>query len=1378
MGKKDYYVGLDLGTASVGWAATDVDYNLLKIRGKKTIGVRLFNQANTAEDRRNHRSNRRRIERRRYRLKLLRNLFEEEINKIDKRFFDRLDESKYWLDDKSVNTKNILFNDLNYKDKDFYKKYPTIYHLRADLLNKKNPDIREIYLACHHIIKYRGSFLYEGKSISSSSTLFDIFTSLCNEPILSEESRGLLFIEEKRKKVEEILLDRNTSRLDKTKKIALIVEKNKQLQEFFKISLGLSGNLSILLQDDSLKESDKPKIQLDKIIYDDERSVYENILGDEIVILDLAKQLYDSIILANMKKENLTISESKVEIFKEHKNDLRLLKDAILKDSKLNKEEKRDLYRMCFIDNLKDNYIAYTRRNSLSKDGNGTISKVASYDDFKVFLNKNILNNLSNEEIVNQIKLKLDRNEFLQLLRSKNNAVIPYQLHKEELEKILINSEQYYQFLAEKVDGLSVSEKIIKLLEFRIPYYVGPLNNYHEDKGGNSWIVRNSSESITPWNFEKIVDKEKSAEKFINRMTKKCSYLIGEDVLPKHSLLYSEFSLLNELNNLKVDNNKLSVEIKNDIIETFYKHSVKKVTKTMLEKYLKSLGILDKHQDLSGIDKNIQTTLKSYVEMKEILREDFEVSMVEDIILWITLFGDSKDILENKIVSNYGNILSKEKILKLLNLSYKDWGRLSRKFLTEVYSEKIINDSGEKSNIIDVMRNTSYNLMEILSNEKGFLEGIDSYNSKDTFDYTKLSYDILDEQYLSPSVKRSIWQSLKILDELTKEIGVSPKKIFIETTRKNSDNKKVSATRSKKLQEAYKKINVDEYIDKSKFEQSDNKRLRQKKYYLYYQQLGRCMYTGEKIDLDMLETSAYDIDHIYPRSKTKDDSILNNLVLVTRESNSKKGDSYPIPQDDLKNIDKTKKHWKLLRDLGLIHEEKYNRLIRNTELTNEELANFINRQLVETSQSVKIVANLLKKLYPKTEICYVKAKNVTDFRYTFAYGQEFDKKSGKNKTIIRNPELIKIRNLNDLHHAHDAYLNIVVGNTFDVKFTKDIIGILSNKNFKYNLDKMYNYNIERNGVIAWNTDETLKTVLDSINYKRVFITRKSALQKGALYDATLYNKKIAKEASYMPIKNSDAKSQKVTKYGGFKNVKISYFSIISYNMLDKGNMKEKFVILPIPIYLKDSIKSNEDIIKYAKKTILSNNEKIKNIVVKYRKLYTDSLVKINGYYYYIGGKTNNNLYIDGAVQVLFDREYIPMLKDVAALHYKNIEMKGKIDQVSTSRILPENNLALFDYILNKMNSGIFRAYRSNNYEGFSKKEVRERFVGLSIEDQCSAILELLNAISHKKTVYDTKKYFGISVSRSTLAFSFANVHEFEIIERSVTGLRERFVKII
>lgn len=61
---EEYYIGLDMGTGSVGWAVTDPTYNIIKRHGKALWGIRLFESAKTAEERRIFRTSRRRTERR------------------------------------------------------------------------------------------------------------------------------------------------------------------------------------------------------------------------------------------------------------------------------------------------------------------------------------------------------------------------------------------------------------------------------------------------------------------------------------------------------------------------------------------------------------------------------------------------------------------------------------------------------------------------------------------------------------------------------------------------------------------------------------------------------------------------------------------------------------------------------------------------------------------------------------------------------------------------------------------------------------------------------------------------------------------------------------------------------------------------------------------------------------------------------------------------------------------------------------------------------------------------------------------------------------------------------------------------------------------
>ena len=83
-----FYLGMDIGTNSVGMACTDENYNLLRAKGKDCWSVRLFDESKTALERRTYRTSRRRLQRRKYRLALLQELFAPFID--DKNFFIRL----------------------------------------------------------------------------------------------------------------------------------------------------------------------------------------------------------------------------------------------------------------------------------------------------------------------------------------------------------------------------------------------------------------------------------------------------------------------------------------------------------------------------------------------------------------------------------------------------------------------------------------------------------------------------------------------------------------------------------------------------------------------------------------------------------------------------------------------------------------------------------------------------------------------------------------------------------------------------------------------------------------------------------------------------------------------------------------------------------------------------------------------------------------------------------------------------------------------------------------------------------------------------------------------------------------------------------------
>ena len=1380
MSNKIWYLGLDIGTASVGWAATDTEYKIIRKNKKRLWGVRLFEEATTADERRGYRSNRRRLARRKWRLNLLEELFEKEIAKIDSNFFLRLKESQYHYEDKTHKVPYAIFNDKNYTDKEYYNDYPTTYHLRTKLMSEDNPDIRKVFLAIHHILKNRGHFLLQGQSFKEGN-LNNLIKELLNLDILHI---SIEITEENIAKISEIALEKKTL-TDKVNDLKKLYPKEKQLLEVFRLIFGGKTSLDKLFAIDEYKDLDASvkSVSFKEKIYEEVRHDYEQVLSNYIELLDLAKLVYDSIILSDIKKEGKTLSESKVELYNKHRDDLTKLKNLVKNDTKLSEDKKVELYAEIFKED-KDkgaNYVNYIRK---SEEGKG-----CNYEDFKKFLVKELAKleeSTAKDVILRDLELEI----FLPLQRTKDNSVVPYQIHKEELIKILDNAGKYHEFLNEKDEsGYSLREKVIQLLEFRIPYYVGPLNSSKKAKeDGFAWSVRNKgyeNTPVTPWNYEKVIDESASAEKFITNLTNKCTYLKGEDVLPKSSLLYSEFTLLNELNALRYDGNRISLEARNTIIDKLFKQQGKKVTKTSIKNLLKAEGFIDGKGEISGIDITVKNDLKSYRDFKKILGDKFNSEHVENIILWITLYGESRKLIKSKIEAVYGDIYSKDEISKMSRLVYKDWGRFSRKLLTELVSKKLYNEeTGECLNVIGAMRQNNILFMELLADRFDYSEQISKFNKELQEEVTEITPEILDDLYVSPAVKRSIWQTVRIVEELKKIIGCAPTKIFVETTRSNQGKKEPTDSRKKQLELAYKAVKKDvKELEKEigvinfdilndRLSSEEPSKLKAKKLYLYYTQLGRCMYSGKSITIsELFDNNKYDIDHVYPQAKIKDDSF-TNTVLVKRDRNAKKEDRYPLSSDI--QTPSNRRFWKFLKEKGLITDEKYNRLVRTEEFSDEELSGFIARQLVETSQSIKAVASILGELNPETSICYSKAENVSSFR------QNFGKIKKGNRDSKNNEQLVKVREINDLHHAKDAYLNVVVGNVYDTKFTRNVFNFIKDKKDgrKYSLNKVFYENVSDTKIVAWEMDKTIHQVKKVMDNNSILVTRRTSEQKGGLFKATVYKAKIAakaKEGVYYPLKTSDKFIRDVKKYGGYTSIGIAYYSIFEYILVNKKGEEKLTRIIPIPIYVSQNIRDNSTLIEFGRSQVnIKDGEEIKDFKLKYAKLCIGSEIRMNNYPYYIGGKSKDTFYYDSAVQVIIDNQSEQYLKILSK--YQNWKKENKDGELSKN-ITKESNLELYNKLVEKMNSKIFTKKKSNKYNELNSEEIRNNFNSISTEEQVKVLLEILNLLTNKKSTFDLKN-IKLGAARGQQLFDLTKLNQFSIMEQSVTGLYEKEITII
>lgn len=1349
-----YYLGLDIGTNSVGWAVTDPSYRLERFHKKDMWGIRLFEQADTAADRRTKRTNRRRLQRRHQRIQLLQELFAEEMAKVDDTFFLRLNESKLHLEDKSVQEKYPLFIEKGYTDIDFYQEYPTIYHLRKDLMESDQPhDIRLVYLAIHHLLKYRGHFLIDG-SLNSAKSFSTVFEQMMRSV---QDGLKIDFTVSHPERVEEILRNRTMARSSKSKLLEkeFIVDPGEDDPKILKTVVkqictfiaGNKGDLKKVFRED-LDELEKTGFKFSDPGFDEEiLPDLENKIPDLLNVVQAMKAVYDWSVLVDILDGEEYLSFAKVKQFDEHKHNLHQLRQVMKKYC-----EKKTWVDFFDDPTGKSNYAAYI--GHVKKNGKKYSVKRCSEEDFYKNL-KGILGNISpNEEdtiLINELKEKADAQILLPLQRSKDNGVVPHQVHQIELQMILERAETYLPFLKQRDDrGISVLEKILKIFEFRIPYYVGPLSDRHVENGANAWIVRKEAGRIYPWNYEEKIDLEKSNEAFIRRMTNKCTYLLGEDVLPKNSLLYQKFMVLNELNNLKIRGKGISVALKQQIYEDlFCSHT--KVTGKKLLTYLRAHEDSElSSEDLSGFDQNFKASLSAQLDFeKQIFKEDFKKDSVkkiaEDIIRWKTIYGDDNRMVQNMVRQQYPEVFSEEQVKKLNRLHYSGWGNFCAKFLTGI--EGIHKDTGQQFTILQALWETNCNLMQLLSKQYTFQNAIEECNALNAGEIKSVDYDsLVRDLYTSPANKRAIWQTIQITEEIKKVMKSAPDKIFIEMARGEEKEKKRTQSRKDRLMELYAACESDVREWTKELDQWNDRDFNSMKLYLYYTQMGRCMYTGEPIDLDALMSgnSKWDRDHIYPQSKIKDDSI-DNLVLVNKTENAKKSNGLL----SLEVQKKQREFWKELLEGGFISKKKYDRLTRNSDFSEEELAGFISRQLVETRQSSKAVAELLKRIYPDSQIVYVKASLASQFR--------------KN-----NLHMLKSRRVNDYHHAKDAYLNIVVGDVYDAKFTSNPIAWMK-KNYKsnYSINRVFDYDVYRGTELVWKAIDK-----DAKKQGSIEIVRKTMLQNNILYTeytycgkGQLFNETIAKKGAGASI--ALKKGLDPEKYGGYTSPNTAYFAFVEFDGKKGQRVKQ---ILEIPVYVANRIPQDKNIlIEY-----FENVKGLKNVKILREKIKKNALISVDGFPMRIRGAEEKNLRFKGNVQLIVDSNMEEVVRKIEKFLKKdfNSEAIGNFDGFTD-----EDCLTLYETLVNKLTSTIYQKRPAN--QGRKLQENRNTFKALALSDKAKIIDEIVKMLrcdimttADLKMVNCSGNAGGMTVNKNTIGKS-----KLLLINQSVTGLFENRIEL-
>ncbi|MDR1697748.1 MAG: type II CRISPR RNA-guided endonuclease Cas9 [Erysipelotrichaceae bacterium] len=1353
MPEKDYILGLDIGTSSIGWCVTDTDYNIIRKRGRHLWGARLIDneeskssKTHTAASRRKYRRQRRSLNKRNWRLHLLKQELKPYVNKEDPSFLSRI---------KSDDIRS-LFNDKNYQDSDYYKEFPTIYHLRESLKdeNKSREYLergiyyRLLFLAAHDILKNRGHFVNEDSNpdrkytASTETSLVKDFTSFLNRLTNLGDDNGepLFKSQDVEGAVEQFRLKLNDDKRFQLKKSSLAI---RIIKAIFRYKVDLK---------ELFGATERLDIDFSSADY---LAAKESII-DNIEIFDELNELYSNVTLFKMIGSNATsISDAKIKVFNKHKKELQRLKSDIKKvDSVMNAKHYDKFFRH-------NNHPVFSIRSD--KDKPTTTSenrkeelikklKVIREEYHKLTGDNDFMSYLQN-----------DKEIFLETPNGTTNRTIPFQLHLEELKKIMNG---FIALNRNSDESKTVKDHLFKLLEFKVPYYCGPLSN----SGGsdNYWLVKkaeNKDTKVTPYNFDEVVDQVATNKAFITKMLRNCTYLSNECCLAQDTILYQTYIFYNIFNKMKINGHPLKQDQKIRIFESL----IKEKRSSLSNKAIINILNLDSQSVIEGINIDSQNTkvlkisLSAIRKMQDIFGSDKSHKSVyaflyDDVVNGFALIDAARVDLRRQelanIISRYPGIkVTKEQEDALLTIRTSKWGNLSKALLSDIKNAR-----GET--IITILERESHNLNEILFDNGGeFLRIFDDINGRKSIDFSNSDAinDYLKDRYIAPQVRRGIIQAMLLIKEIRHIMKQDPKNIVIEFTRASDKDPKETSSRIAQIQKAYKDVAMD--VEKVKKEisdlsgpKSDQKEIndtnkpksdkkdiiQRKKIYLYFLQAGRDIYTGKPIDLRELlddNSKVYDVDHIVPKSLILNNSVIVNLVLTSSKMNGLKGDAYPINEEIRKE---QKDFWNKLKAAGLMDPRKYERLIRDNPLTEDEINEFINRQKTTTDWINKEIAKLLQSFFKKEDetsfIIYSKARNVSDFRNTH--------------------DIIKIRELNNHHHAHDAYLNIVVGKTIHDKLTYRVI---DDKRKTNNIENLVKYILKNEG---------LKKVKEQIEFKDQLITKKYELKTTGAYwkeslmspkkDEKMLKSDNEQQKGKQPLKNNDIR------FGYYDMIQVAFFSLIKA----QKNKKTTTRLLPIFTYecssFLDKGRISEDKLKefLPKSRYLNENGlKLEEVIVP--KIAINTLLLVDGVPLRLAGKTADSFICHNQIEttISFNVEEKKLLKKILS------DSKTIDDNDENIKMMNDIFMKIVDLVKDKK-------YSSKTKNRFDENS-RDVFVQMSFDQKLDTIKTILTKLI-KASGSNQGKLFNLSYSDPTFSLNIGD-GLITIIEESITGFYRKKV---
>ena len=269
----------------------------------------------------------------------------------------------------------------------------------------------------------------------------------------------------------------------------------------------------------------------------------------------------------------------------------------------------------------------------------------------------------------------------------------------------------------------------------------------------------------------------------------------------------------------------------------------------------------------------------------------------------------------------------------------------------------------------------------------------------------------------NPTVHIGLNELRKVVNAIIKRYG-HPSEIIVEVTRdlKISREKKLEIQKEQKVNQDRNEKLVQEAclalgLNADSLDRSKRRELSQKMQLWYELNIADpinrcCPYTGEQLNIAKLLSSAVEIEHILPYSRTLDDSLNNKTVCVSR-ANRDKGDRTPYEAFGSSKVDGYD-YDAILQRASLMPKNKAKKFAPDGyEKWLKEDKDFLARALNDTAYLSRIAKEYLSLICPPNRVWAIPGRMTAMLRGIFGLNQLLSGDETKNRDDHR-------------HHALDA----------------------------------------------------------------------------------------------------------------------------------------------------------------------------------------------------------------------------------------------------------------------------------------------------------------------------------------------------------------------